>query len=92
MRVSSIIYFEVIQREMISRSIRGHVPGGHPTRGANQSRGGARSRARAVHRGGEFPAGYAVVSAGRRSVAGAYDSPPWDATWGARVVCNETEN
>lgn len=81
---------KLCRREIIWRVTKGRIPGGHPTRGANQSRRGARSRARAVHRSRELPAGYAVVPAGRRSIAGAHDGPSWNATRGARIICNDT--
>lgn len=58
-----------------------YKPGGYSAGGTDQSCRGAGSGARAIHRGGEFPTGYAVVPTGRRSVTGAaHDCSSRDAT------------
>jgi hypothetical protein len=79
MRVSLLISFESISAENRDTS-KSYEPGRHSTRGADQSCWSARSRARSIYRSCKFPAGYTIVSTGRRSSARAADS---SSTWNA---------
>jgi len=83
MRVSLLISFESISTVNKDAS-RSYGPGGHSTRGADQSCWSSGSRARSIYRGCKLPAGYTVVSTGRRRSARAADSgSAWNAARGA---------